>query len=67
VLAYIHLNFLSYAPKLMERKDDYFTYFVMCPPGETLYFYTINGELILQPGTKKNCLLEVHVRMINRT
>jgi hypothetical protein len=50
----------------MEKQNDYFIYFVMCPPGEALYFYTINGEVILQPGSKKNCFIDINVRMINR-
>jgi hypothetical protein len=45
----------------MERKGDDYIYWTMCPPGETLYFFTVNGKILLQEGEKKSCLLEVKV------
>ena len=54
----LHLNFEKYKGyEMMQNEEDYIAY-RMCPPGEILYYYTNNGEIISNYGKHTHKLKE---------
>ena len=55
----LHLDFEDWKGYEMTSRFDYYILFRMCPPGETLYFFSINNQFVEFPSVRIEHIIDL--------